>query len=132
MGSYIQEVHDRSWREVKTDYSFYRQANEAINELNTELEPELPLLVGGSSGFRTDEAIHLARAFARDSNPKKKLDFLSFHHYWVPAPKRPGTIPISRLIWRRVRPMRWRSSTRCLLRLGSMKNWPLERRRRKP
>jgi hypothetical protein len=46
----------------------------------------LPLLVGGSSGFRTDEAIHLIGDFARDESPKKKLDFLSFHHYWVKRP----------------------------------------------
>ena len=64
-------------------YDFYRRAYEAINELNTELQPELPLLVGGNSGFRTDEAMHLIQDFARDASPNKKLGFLSFHHYWV-------------------------------------------------
>ena len=67
-------------------YPFYRCAYEAINELNAELKPALPLLVGGSSGFRTTEAIRLIGDFARDPNPAKKLDFLSFHHYWVKAP----------------------------------------------
>jgi hypothetical protein len=64
-------------------YDFYRQAYEAINELNAELQPRLPLLVGGSSGFRTTEAIHLIKDFARDPSPDKKLDFVSFHHYWL-------------------------------------------------
>ncbi len=64
-------------------YSFYRPAYEAINELNAELKPEMPLLVGGNSGFRTHEIMPLIREFARDPNPQKKLDFLSFHHYWV-------------------------------------------------
>lgn len=64
-------------------YGFYRRAYEAINELNAELEPAIPLLVGGSSGFRTAEAKHLIHDFARDENPDKRLDFVSFHHYWV-------------------------------------------------
>lgn len=67
-------------------YRFYRRAYEAINELNAELKPELPLLVGGSSGFRTKEALHLVKDFARDPHPDKALDFLSFHHYWVQKP----------------------------------------------
>ena len=71
---------------IKHYYAFYRRAYEAINELNAELDPDLPLLIGGSSGFRTKEAIHLISDFARDSSPAKRLDFVSFHHYWVPAP----------------------------------------------
>jgi len=71
---------------IERYYDFYRRAYEAINELNAELKPELPLLVGGSSGFRTDEAVHLIKDFARDQGPNKKLDFLSFHHYWVRKP----------------------------------------------
>jgi hypothetical protein len=68
---------------IERYYDFYRRAYEAINELNSELQPELPLLVGGNSGFRTRQAIHLIGDFARDTGPGKKLDFLSFHHYWV-------------------------------------------------
>jgi len=70
-------------------YDFYRRAYEAVNELNAELKPDLPLQVGGSSGFRTKEAIHLIHDYASDSSPHKRLDFLSFHHYWV---KRPAEI----------------------------------------
>lgn len=70
-------------------YDFYRRAYEAVNELNMELKPELPLQVGGSSGFRTKEATHLIHDYARDSSPHKRLDFLSFHHYWI---KRPAEI----------------------------------------
>ena len=64
-------------------YGFYRRAYEAINELNAELDPDLPLLVGGNSGFRTHEVMPLIRDFAQDPSPEKRLDFLSFHHYWV-------------------------------------------------
>jgi hypothetical protein len=71
-------------------YDFYRQAYEAVNELNAELEPELPLLVGGNAGFRTKEAVHLVRDFARDPSPARRLDFLSFHHYW--AQKTPAEV----------------------------------------
>jgi len=68
---------------IRHYYAFYRQAYEAINEVNAELKPELPLMVGGSSGFRTTEAIHLIKDFARDPRPDKRLDFVSFHHYWL-------------------------------------------------
>lgn len=67
-------------------YPFYRAAYQAINELNKELNPRWPLLVGGPSGFRTTEAIELIEAFARDDAPEKRLDFVSFHHYWVSSP----------------------------------------------
>ena len=75
---------------IERYYDFYRQAYEAINELNVELQPELPLLVGGNAGFRTNEAVHLIKDFARDGSSNKKLDFLSFHHYW--AQKTPAEI----------------------------------------
>ena len=71
---------------MKNYYRFYRRAYEALNELNAEMQPEMPILVGGPSGFRTKEALHLVRDFARDKNPDKRLDFLSFHNYWVKSP----------------------------------------------
>jgi len=70
-------------------YRFYQRAYQAINELNAELKPTLPLLVGGNSGFGTKDALHLIRDFVRDTRPGKRLDFLSFHHYSV---KRPAAI----------------------------------------
>ncbi len=69
--------------ELDRYYAFYRKAYEAINELNDELEPEPRLLVGGNSGFRTREAVHLIRDFARDKDADKRLDFVSFHDYWA-------------------------------------------------
>lgn len=68
---------------IQQYYRFYRCAYQAINELNAELHPDVPLQVGGSSGFRTKEAIHLVHDFAKDPDPEKRLDFLSFHHYWA-------------------------------------------------
>jgi hypothetical protein len=64
-------------------YKFYRHAYEAVNEVNSELQPEMPLLVGGPSGFRTDEAIHLIEDFANDTSESKKLDFIAFHDFWA-------------------------------------------------
>jgi len=73
-------------RSMADYYGFYRRAYEAVNELNAELDLDPALQVGGCSGFRPKEAIHLIHDFARDTNPAKKLDFVSFHHYWVRAP----------------------------------------------
>ena len=75
---------------IQRYYAFYRRAYEAVNELNAELRPEQPLMVGGNSGFRTLEAMHLIKDFARDENAHKRLDFLSFHHYW--AEKTPAQV----------------------------------------
>jgi hypothetical protein len=66
---------------IENYHAFYRCAYEAMNELNAELNPELPLLVGGNAGFGTKHALHLVRDFARDTGPSKTLDFLSFHYY---------------------------------------------------
>jgi hypothetical protein len=68
-------------RSIEDYYGFYRCAYEAINELKAELNPALPLLVGGNAGFGTKHAVHLVRDFGRDASPSKRLDFLSFHHY---------------------------------------------------
>ncbi len=75
---------------MKNYYRFYRRAYEAVNDVNAEMRPKLPLLVGGCSGFRTKELRHLIRDYARDDAIAKRLDFLSFHHYW--AEKRPRQV----------------------------------------
>lgn len=53
MTSYIQEIHDRSWREVKTDYAFYRQEQRfgVLKEIITAQSPGTVLDVGCGSGY---------------------------------------------------------------------------------
>lgn len=70
---------------INTDqyYTLYRAAYQAINELNNELKPETPLLVGGpcSSGYNVGLINRFLELYAKDNDPGKKLDFLSFHDY---------------------------------------------------
>lgn len=63
--------------------TFYRPACAAIAELNAERRLDPPLLVGGPSGHRPAEAIHLIRALGKERDQGLRLDFLSFHHYWM-------------------------------------------------
>lgn len=72
-------------------YRFYRCAYEAINELNAEMRPEMPLLVGGTAGLRLKEAFPLITEFAQDKQADKRLDFISFHHYWLKNPAEVAT-----------------------------------------
>lgn len=63
-------------------YKFYKPAYQAVNEVNAELRSESPLLVGGPTGFYQQKHVNvLIRDFARDEDPAKRLDFLSFHWY---------------------------------------------------
>lgn len=64
-------------------YGFYRAAYEAVGEVNDRLKPKQPVLVGGNAGFRTKQLGPLIRAYAADKSRRKRLDFLSFHDYWV-------------------------------------------------
>ncbi|MBL8231132.1 MAG: hypothetical protein JNL98_21750 [Bryobacterales bacterium] len=79
-------------------YGFYRVAYQVVNELNLELKPAVPLLVGGPSTVgtpmraedlkkppsaknRTQRMYRFLTNYAQDSDPGKRLDFLSFHDY---------------------------------------------------
>jgi hypothetical protein len=77
-------------RSIKNSYAFYRLAYQAINELNRELKPARPLRVGGCGGFRTADAIQIVKDYAADPASDKRLDFVSFHHYW--AEDRPAQV----------------------------------------
>lgn len=93
---YIEVLNEPSARRqsnigsIKKSYPFYRLAYQAINEVNRELQPESPLLVGGCGGFGTRDAIQIVKDYAADPAPDKRLDFVSFHHYWAEA--RPSQI----------------------------------------
>jgi len=53
MGSYIQNIHDRSWREVKSDYSFYHEEKrfDILKEILISRTPGTILDVGCGSGY---------------------------------------------------------------------------------
>jgi hypothetical protein len=74
-------------------YDYYRVYYEAVNEINRELAPKVPLLVGGPAtgscgspwappGPNNAQWIpKFLDRYAADTNPRKKLDFLSYHAY---------------------------------------------------
>lgn len=53
MGSYIQKIHDHSWREVKTDYSFYQNEKrfDILKDIIISRTPGTILDVGCGSGY---------------------------------------------------------------------------------
>ncbi len=61
-------------------YDFYKAIYGVVNELNAELKPEIPLKVGGPAWHKGHIKQFLER-YAADTNPNKRLDFLSFHQY---------------------------------------------------
>jgi hypothetical protein len=79
-------------------YGFYRTMYEIVNELNAELKPKMPLLVGGPNvtgapltpedpkrepgrGGQGQRLYRFFQNFAKDPSPHKRLDFVSFHDY---------------------------------------------------
>lgn len=72
-------------------YRFYKEFYRIVNEINEELKPATPLLVGGpnvvsgdlETGKKRDNIRAFLKNFANDRNPSKKLDFISYHEYAV-------------------------------------------------
>jgi hypothetical protein len=64
-------------------YPFYQAGYEAVNEVNGELKPAVPLLVGGPCPSSYNKAFlhRFLENYAKDANPAKRLDFVSFHDY---------------------------------------------------
>ncbi len=64
-------------------YDFYVPAYQAVNEINRELKPRIPLEVGGPAFMQFNE--EWMRAFLdrykADRAPDKRLDFISYHGY---------------------------------------------------
>lgn len=87
---------DHNVREVISPerlYDFYKVYYEAVNQINRELKPKVPLQVGGPAtgtcgspwapqGPNNMQWIpKFLDAFAADRNPGKRLDFISYHAY---------------------------------------------------
>lgn len=64
-------------------YSYYVPVYEAVNEINRELHPKVPLKVGGPAFASINEKWMKAflDGYAADRSPKKRLDFISYHGY---------------------------------------------------
>jgi hypothetical protein len=82
----LNEFHLSAFGDLNTKeyYAFYRTFYEIVNELNAELKPELPLLVGGPATTGAPPDRHLREfvaLYAADTAPAKRLDFLSYHYY---------------------------------------------------
>lgn len=82
----LNEFHLSAFGDLNTQeyYGFYRAMYQAVNELNAELKPALPLLVGGPATTGAPPDRHLREfvaLYAADPAPGKRLDFLSYHYY---------------------------------------------------
>ncbi|NND68892.1 MAG: hypothetical protein HKN19_14980 [Halioglobus sp.] len=64
-------------------YDYFVPYYEAVNEINDELEPLIPLEVGGPSltTYSEDWMNAFLDDYAADPAPDKKLDFISWHAY---------------------------------------------------
>ncbi|WP_439133317.1 GH39 family glycosyl hydrolase [Pseudomaricurvus sp.] len=64
-------------------YDYYKVYYEAVNEINRELQPQVPLELGGPGYMQYNETWMYAflDRYAADKSPDKKLDFLSWHAY---------------------------------------------------
>lgn len=64
-------------------YDYYRVYYEAVNEINRELNPNVPLELGGMGFMQYNEPWLRAflDSYRADASPDKKLDFISWHAY---------------------------------------------------
>ncbi|MDE2410341.1 MAG: hypothetical protein KGM18_01065 [Sphingomonadales bacterium] len=64
-------------------YDFYRVYYEAVNEVNRELKPKVPLEIGGPAFMMFNEPWLKAflDRYKADPSPAKRLDFISWHGY---------------------------------------------------
>lgn len=68
-----------------TYYNVYQIYNKAVNKVNSELKPAIPLLLGGPSTaqFTLDWIRAFLDAYVKDSYTEKRIDFLSYHGYFT-------------------------------------------------
>ena len=64
-------------------YDYYRVYYEAVNEINAQLKPSVPLQVGGPAFMMYNQVWMRAflDSYKADTAPDKKLDFISYHGY---------------------------------------------------
>jgi len=68
---------------VEDYYRWYRIGYSVVNEVNRHLHPAVPLRLGGPTTATFDESFlrGFLDRYARDHNPAKRLDFISYHQY---------------------------------------------------
>ncbi|MBP1966844.1 S-layer homology domain-containing protein [Paenibacillus aceris] len=87
----LNEPNDPTWNangvNKNNNYSYYKVYNEAINEINAELNPATPLLIGGPALYYLDTNWLGAflDGYKNDPSPGKRLDFISYHAYLGPT-----------------------------------------------
>lgn len=66
-------------------YDYYKIYYQAVNRVNSELKPEIPLLVGGPavSQFSLLWLQPFLDAYVADASPDKRIDFISYHGYYT-------------------------------------------------
>lgn len=64
-------------------YDYYKIYYEEVNAINRELQPHVPLEVGGPGNMQFDEKWMngFLDRYAEDPSPDKRLDFISWHTY---------------------------------------------------
>ncbi|MBW4085078.1 hypothetical protein [Paenibacillus sp. S150] len=69
--------------EIDTYYYWYKQFYAIVQELNAELNPAIPLKIGGPASVSLDMEFNqqFLNQYAADTNPNKRLDFFSYHSY---------------------------------------------------
>ncbi|BFT70059.1 S-layer homology domain-containing protein [Paenibacillus sp. P36] len=87
----LNEPNDPTWTangvNKDNNYSYYKVYYEAVNEINAELNPTIPLLVGGPTLYFLDTTWLGAflDGYKNDPSPAKRLDFISYHAYLGPS-----------------------------------------------
>lgn len=68
---------------VEQYYEWYRIGYAVVNEVNSELRPQIALEIGGPAGyaFNPDFLRRFLDLYRADPDPAKRLDFLSYHQY---------------------------------------------------
>jgi Malectin domain len=65
-------------------YGFYQDCYQAVNDANAQLNPAIPLQIGGPVSLNSGGTGFLTTFldnYKNDTNPAKRLDFLSYHQY---------------------------------------------------
>jgi Glycosyl hydrolases family 39 len=79
------DVPDGHWKglSVHDYYEWYRIGYSVVNEINRKLHPRIPLRIGGPAAASFDEDFlrGFLDRYARDPDPDKRLDFISYHQY---------------------------------------------------
>ena len=81
----IWTVPPSDWIGLSVDdyYQWYRIGYSVVNDVNRELHPAAPLRIGGPAAATFDVPFlqGFLDRYARDPDPEKRLDFLSYHQY---------------------------------------------------